>query len=123
VPALLRNHSVDMRQRPSDFDDPPALDPETLLCVEIDIDLRDVWEALDQALEVWDDQHLAVTASAMRVAYERGRVQGETEGISAGHQAGYEDGYEDGREDGRQEGCNSDALGVSGPFVGVRGED
>ena len=98
-----------MRQRPSAFDDPPALDPETLLCLEIDIDLRDAWEALDQALDVWDDLHLAVTANAMRVAYQRGRRQGKTEGIAAGYQPGFEDGYEDGLEDGRQEGCNSNA--------------
>lgn len=87
-----------MRQRPSGFDDPPALDPETLLCLEIDIDLRDAWQALDQALDVWDDLHLAVTATAMRVAYERGRRQGETDGIAAGYQAGYEDGHQEGSD-------------------------
>ena len=87
-----------MRQRPSGFDDPPALDPATLLCLEIDIDLRDAWQALDQALDVWDDLHLAVTATAMRVAYERGRRQGETDGIAAGYQAGYEDGHQEGSD-------------------------
>ena len=97
-----------MRQRPSGFDDPPALDPETLLCLEIDIDLRDAWQALDQALDVWDDLHLAVTATAMRVAYERGRRQGETDGIAAGYQAGYEHGY----EDGHQEGSDSDKAAL-----------
>ena len=98
-----------MRQRPPAYDDPPPLDPTTLLCLEIDIELREAWEALDQALDFWDDPHLAVTASAMRVAYERGRRQGVTAGIAAGYQAGYEDGHEDGHEDGRQEGCDSDA--------------
>jgi flagellar biosynthesis/type III secretory pathway protein FliH len=85
-----------MRQRPSAFDDPPALDPTTLLCLEIDIELRDAWELLDQAPDIWDDLHLAITASAMRVAYDRGRRQGET----AGRAAGYEDGYEDGHQEG-----------------------
>ena len=80
----------------SGFDRPPALDATALLCLEIDIELRDAWELLDQATDAWNDGHLAVIASAMRVAYERGRCQGET----AGRDAGYQDGYEDGRQEG-----------------------
>jgi flagellar biosynthesis/type III secretory pathway protein FliH len=87
-----------MRQRPSAFDDPPALDPTTLLCLEIDIELRDAWELLDQAPDTWDDRHLAVIASAMRVAFDRGRRQGETAGRAAGYQDGYEDGHQEGHD-------------------------
>jgi hypothetical protein len=85
-----------MPQRPSAFDDPPELDPTTLLCLEIDIELRDVWALLDQAPDMWNDRNLAVTANALRVAYARGRRQGETAGRAAGHQDGYEEGYEEG---------------------------
>ena len=87
-----------MPQRPSGFDYPPALDPTTSLCLEIDIELRDAWELLDQASETWDDRHLAVIANAMRVAYVRGRRQGETAGRAAGYQDGYEDGHQEGSD-------------------------
>ncbi len=73
-----------MPQRPSGFDHLPALDPTTLLCLEIDIELRNAWELLDQANDTWDDGHLAVIASAMRVAFVLGRrAAGSEDGDSA----------------------------------------
>ena len=96
IPHCWATIPSDMLQRPSAFHDAPALDPTTLLCLDIDVELRDAWELLDQVPDVWDDLHLAVVASAMRVAYERGRRRGETAGRAAGYQDGYEDGHEEG---------------------------
>jgi hypothetical protein len=58
-------------------DDLPELDATRLRSLEIDIELRDIWELLDQRRDVWDDLQLAVTARAMRVAYDRGLRNGE----------------------------------------------
>jgi hypothetical protein len=58
-------------------DDLPELDATRLRSLEIDIELRDIWERLDQRRDVWDDLQLAVTARAMRVAYDRGLRNGE----------------------------------------------
>jgi hypothetical protein len=80
-------------ERPSAFGDLPALDPTSLLCLEIDIELRDAWELLDLAEEPGDDLPLGIIAWAMRLAYASGRYRGETEG--------YRDGYEDGRRQDR----------------------
>jgi len=74
-----------MRQRSSASDDLPALDATSLRCLEIDVELRDAWELLDLAPDVWDDVHLEIIAWAMRVAYDRGRARGETEGRAAGY--------------------------------------
>jgi hypothetical protein len=93
-----------MHQRPSAFGDLPALDPTSLLCLEIDIELRDAWELLDLAPDVWDDLPLEIIAWAMRVAYDRGRGRGETEGRAAG----YEEGYEDGRQQERYDSAFAD---------------
>jgi hypothetical protein len=66
-----------MRERPpASNHDLPALDATELLCLDIDMELTDVWEQLDQMRGLWDDLHLAVVASAMRVAFARGRRQG-----------------------------------------------
>ena len=91
-------------QRPSGFGDLPALDPTSLLCLEIDIELRDAWELLDLAPERGDDLPLGIIAWAMRLAYASGRYRGETEGRAAG----YTDGYEDGRQQDRYDNAFAD---------------
>ena len=44
-----------------------------LRCLEIDIELRDVWEVLGQMPDLSEELHLRVAAMATRVAYDRGR--------------------------------------------------
>ena len=89
-----------MHERHTAFDDARAPDAWELQSLEIDIELRDVWWLIDQRRDLFDDLQLAITARAMRVAFDRGRCLGE----AAGEAAGYEDGYIQGYDDGCAEG-------------------
>jgi flagellar biosynthesis/type III secretory pathway protein FliH len=71
-----------------------------LQCLEIDIELRDVWEVLDEMPDFSDDLQRTVTAMAMRIAYERGYRNGETAGQQAGFDDGHAQGYDEGSGDG-----------------------
>jgi hypothetical protein len=104
-----------MDQRPSLIsDDLPELNATQLLSLEIDVELRDVWEQLDQRPDLWDDLLLRVTACAMRVAFERGRCQGEAADKDDAYEKGYSAGYEQGHEEGYEEGYD-DAITKSQP--------
>jgi flagellar biosynthesis/type III secretory pathway protein FliH len=81
-------------------DDILEITAEESLCLEIDIELRDVWVYLDEMREIWDEPQLTVAACAMRVAFDRGRRQGETAGKADGYDEGYEDGHEQGYAEG-----------------------
>jgi hypothetical protein len=110
-----------MRERPtpSDAREPTAAQ---LWSLGVDIELRDVWEVLDQMPDMWDDLHLAVIASVMGVAFDRGHrhgkvagyderyYEGHDEGYRDGHDEGYRDGYDDGHAEG-QKAASADASG------------
>ena len=84
-----------MRERPTAFDNSRAPDAWELQSLEIDIELRDVWQLIDQRRDLFDDLRLEITARAMRVAFDRGRCLGETAGEAAGYEEGYTQGYDD----------------------------
>ena len=85
-----------MRERPAAFDPPRAPDAWELQSLEIDIELRDVWQLIDQRRDLFDDLRLEIAARAMRVAFDRGRGVGESAGRDAGFEEGYAQGYDDG---------------------------
>ena len=89
-----------MRDRPTAFDNPRAPDAWELQSLQIDIELRDVWQLIDQRRDLFDDLRLEITAKAMRVAFERGRCFGETASEAAGYDEGYTHGYDDGCAEG-----------------------
>ena len=93
-----------MRERPTAFDNPRAPDAWELQSLQIDIELRDVWQLIDQRRDLFDDLRLEITARAMRVAFERGRCLGETAGEAAGYEEGYTQGYDDGCAEGYDQG-------------------
>lgn len=73
------------RHTPNNLPKLPAVEKRSL---EIDLELRDVWELLDASDLANDLQHLAVAANMMRVAYDRGLRHGQAEGFLAGQIAG-----------------------------------
>ena len=79
----------------------PEPDALELRSLEVDFELRDVWEQLDRLGGSWPPALLDVTAKALRVAFARGRAEGLTEG----RENGYADGYYQGREDARADGA------------------
>lgn len=85
-----------MRERPPAFDNSRAPHAWQLRSLEIDIELRDVWELIDQRRDLFDEPRLDIAARAMRVAFDRGRRLGETAGEAAGYERGYTDGYDEG---------------------------
>ena len=93
-----------MRETPTASDSSRAPDAWELRSLEIDIELRDVWQLLDQRRDLFDDRRLEITARAMRVAFDRGRCLGETAGEAAGYEEGYMRGYDDGCADAYDQG-------------------
>ena len=91
-----------MHERPAAFDPPRAPHAWELQSLDIDIELRDVWQLVDQRRDLFDDLRLEIAARAMRVAFDRGRCVGET----AGRDAGYDEGYAQGYDDGGAEACD-----------------
>jgi hypothetical protein len=79
------------------------LSPLELRCLDIDVELRDVWALLDQLPGRWKKRRLQFFAEALRVSYDRG--------LSAGKLAGFDEGFEEGHELGYAEGTEeADAL-------------
>jgi hypothetical protein len=87
------------------FDNSRAPHAWQLQSLEIDIELRDVWQLVDQRRDLFDEPRLEITARAMRVAFERGRCLGETGGRDAGYEEGYMHGYDDGCAEAYDQGC------------------
>ena len=88
-----------MHKRPTASHNARAPDAWELRSLEIDIELRDVWQLIDQRRDLFDDLRLEITARAMRVAFERGRGLGETASEAADYEEGYTQGYDDGCAD------------------------
>lgn len=76
---------------------PPQPNPaDSLFCLSIDLELRDVWELLDDAKLDWDERELRFVASALRVAFDRGWRQGKDAGDEEEYWEGVRQGYDEG---------------------------
>ncbi len=93
-----------MPETPTASDNSRAPDAWELRSLEIDIELRDIWQAIDQRRDLFDDLQLEITARAMRAAFERGRLLGEAASEDAGYEEGYIQGYDDGCAEGAEQG-------------------
>jgi hypothetical protein len=54
------------------------LSPFELRCLDIDVELRDVWALLDQLPGRWKKRQLQFFAGALRVSYDRGLTLGSS---------------------------------------------
>lgn len=75
------------------------LSPFELRCLDIDVELRDVWALLDQLPGRWKKRQLQFFAGALRVSYDRGLTAGKLAGFDEGFEEGHEQGYAEGVEE------------------------
>jgi hypothetical protein len=81
-------------------DELPILSELELRSLQIDLELRDVWDLTDQVPKRWKRCHLEFMAGALRVAYDRGVAAGKDDGFRDGYAEGQSTGFNDGHDKG-----------------------